>query len=52
MESRDAQLSKIMEPRNLRQILNYYALRRWEKCVWVERMTGTVQEIIDEIKLL
>ena len=52
MEGRDGQLSKIMEPRNLRQILNKYALQRREKWVWIERMTGTVQEIIDEIKLL
>lgn len=52
MEGRDAQLIKIMEPRNLRQIRNNYALRRREKWVWIERMTGTVQEIIDEIKLL
>jgi len=52
MEGRDAQLSEIMEPRNLRQILNECALRRRERWVWVERMTVTVQEIIDEIKLL
>lgn len=41
-----------MKPRNLRQILNKYAVRTREKWVWIERMTGTVQEIIDEIKLL
>jgi len=52
MEGRDAHLSKIMEPRNLRQFLNKYALRRRERWVWIERMTLTVQEIIDEIKLL